>query len=111
MPERDVEVTLLFDSGEALTWADMAQYAEAGADYKLEGENYEIYTAKGLAYAASKVNAGEGSENTFIRLGSDINLGVPNAAGDTLLWMPMGTDDHLLTEYSMELIIPLIICI
>lgn len=94
MPERDVEVTLLFDSGEALTWADMAQYAEAGADYKLEGENYEIYTAKGLAYATSKVNAGEGSENTFIRLGSDINLGVPNAAGDTLLWMPMGTDDH-----------------
>lgn len=91
MPEKDVEVTLLFDSGEALTWADMAQYAEAGADYKQEGETYDIYTAKGLAYAAYKVNAGEGSEETFIRLAGDINLGVPNAAGDTLLWMPMGT--------------------
>lgn len=97
MPEKDVEVTLLFDSGEALTWADMAQYAEAGADYKLEGDIYDVYTAKGLAYVASKVNAGESDENTFIRLSSDINLGVPNAAGDTLRWMPMGTNEHPFT--------------
>ena len=94
MPAEDVKIELLFNAGTATTWADMAQHAVASTDYKLDGTAYEVYTAKGLAYVASKVNAGETNIETTVKLMSDIDLGVNNAAGETLLWVPIGTETN-----------------
>ena len=94
MPAEDVKIELLFNAGTATTWADMPQHAVASTDYKLDGTAYEVYTAKGLAYVASKVNAGETNIETTVKLMSDIDLGVNNAAGETLLWVPIGTETN-----------------
>lgn len=94
MPAEDVKVELLFNAGTTASWADMAQHAVASTDYKLDGTAYEVYTAKGLAYVASKVNAGETNIETTIKLMSDVDLGVSNASGEVLLWAPIGTETN-----------------
>lgn len=94
MPAKDIQLNLVFHSGNATDWASMAQYAEAGTDYSFEGFTYEVHTAKGLAYLALQVNEGKVTAETVIRLTADIDLNVNNAAGELLRWIPIGNDTN-----------------
>ncbi|MDD6210589.1 MAG: hypothetical protein PUB21_08300 [Bacteroidales bacterium] len=95
MPAKDITVETVFNAGSVTTWAQMAQYAEEGNDYKkADSYTYEIYTAKGLAYVTNEINSGKTNEETIINLVADIDLGVTNASDDTLRWVPAGNDTH-----------------
>lgn len=79
------------------TWPEAGALAQAGADYALDAAgSCTVYTARGLAWLANTVNAGDNFSNKTVTLANDINLldgGVYGYGASTVIrrnfWVPI----------------------
>lgn len=79
------------------TWPEAGALAQAGADYALDAAgNCTVYTARGLAWLANTVNAGDDFSHKTVTLANDIDLldgGVYGYGASTVIsrnsWVPI----------------------